>query len=55
MRTIHISCCSRVVVQDAANQFYVIVYVVVDAETRDNWKWFITLLESDIRNLVNYD
>ncbi|RYR75012.1 hypothetical protein Ahy_A02g009716 [Arachis hypogaea] len=27
--------------QDANNHFYVIAYVVVDSETKQNWKWFL--------------
>lgn len=40
--------------QDANNQFYVIAYVVVDAETKENWKWFLTLLEGDVGDHVKY-
>ncbi|XP_058783507.1 uncharacterized protein LOC131658200 [Vicia villosa] len=42
------------VAQDANNQFYVIAYAVVDSETKDNCKWFLTLLESDIGDHVSY-
>ncbi|XP_061368303.1 uncharacterized protein LOC133311292 [Gastrolobium bilobum] len=34
--------------EDANKQFYVIAYVVVDSETKDNWKWFLTLLQEDL-------
>lgn len=40
--------------QDANNQFYVIAYAVVDSETKDNWKWFLTLLEADLRDYRTY-
>ncbi|XP_061340009.1 uncharacterized protein LOC133286592 [Gastrolobium bilobum] len=37
-----------VVGEDANKQFYVIAYAVVDSETKDNWKWFLTLLQEDL-------
>ncbi|PNX78018.1 hypothetical protein L195_g033991, partial [Trifolium pratense] len=33
---------------DANNQNFVIVYDIVDAENKDNWKWFLTLLHEDL-------
>ncbi|KAK4283970.1 hypothetical protein QN277_000865 [Acacia crassicarpa] len=40
--------------EDANKQFYVIAYVVVDSETKDNWKWFLTLLEEDLGDHAVY-
>ncbi|RYR56409.1 hypothetical protein Ahy_A05g022118 [Arachis hypogaea] len=34
--------------QDANNHLFPIAYVVVDAETKENWKWFLHLLHKDI-------
>ncbi|XP_072086128.1 uncharacterized protein [Arachis hypogaea] len=34
--------------QDANNHFYVIAYAVVDSETKESWKWFLTLLQEDL-------
>lgn len=39
---------------DTSNQFYVIAYNMVDAEIKDGCKWFMPLLESDIRGHVSY-
>ncbi|RYR04617.1 hypothetical protein Ahy_B06g084389 [Arachis hypogaea] len=34
--------------QDANNHFYVIAFAVVDSETKESWKWFLTLLQEDL-------
>ncbi|XP_015952913.1 uncharacterized protein LOC107477416 [Arachis duranensis] len=34
--------------QDANNHLFPIAYAVVDAETKENWKWFLHLLHEDI-------
>jgi hypothetical protein len=38
--------------QDANNYIFVIVYMVVDVENKDNWKWFLTLLQEDIGSFM---
>ncbi|XP_072062624.1 uncharacterized protein [Arachis hypogaea] len=42
------------VAQDANNQFYVVAYGVVKAETKDVWKWFLTNLQGDIGDDANH-
>ncbi|RZB80566.1 hypothetical protein D0Y65_030320 [Glycine soja] len=34
--------------QDANNHNYCIAYAIVDAENKDNWRWFLTLLRQDL-------
>ncbi|XP_058780530.1 uncharacterized protein LOC131654122 [Vicia villosa] len=36
---------------DGNNQIYPIAYAVVEAETRDSWKWFLDLLLADLNNI----
>ncbi|XP_061352398.1 uncharacterized protein LOC133297302 [Gastrolobium bilobum] len=38
--------------EDANKSFYVIAYAVVDSETKENWKWFLNLLQKDIGSHV---
>ncbi|KAH1246528.1 hypothetical protein GmHk_06G016598 [Glycine max] len=35
---------------DGNNHIFVIAYVVVDMENKDNWKWFLTLLHEYLRD-----
>ncbi|XP_057734647.1 uncharacterized protein LOC130950118 [Arachis stenosperma] len=42
------------VAQDANNQFYVVAYGVVRAETKEAWKWFLTNLQGDIGDDANH-
>lgn len=34
--------------QDTNNHNYCIAYAIVDAENKDNWRWFLTLLRQDL-------
>ncbi|XP_052111595.1 uncharacterized protein LOC110276038 [Arachis duranensis] len=36
------------VAQDANNQFYVVAFAVARSETKESWKWFLTLLQEDL-------
>ncbi|XP_058765308.1 uncharacterized protein LOC131638780 [Vicia villosa] len=38
--------------KDGNNQIYPIAYAVVEAETRDSWKWFLDLLLEDLNNIM---
>ncbi|XP_057745171.1 uncharacterized protein LOC130963039 [Arachis stenosperma] len=38
------------IAQDANNHFYTIAYAVVGSETKESWKWFLTLLQEDLGN-----
>ncbi|XP_072065370.1 uncharacterized protein [Arachis hypogaea] len=38
------------ITQDANNHFYTIAYAVVGSETKESWKWFLTLLQEDLGN-----
>jgi len=37
---------------DANNHIFVIAYVVVDVENKDNWKLFLTLLHEDLGDYI---
>ena len=37
---------------DGNNHIFVIAYVVVDIENKDNWKWFLTLLHEDLGDYI---
>ncbi|XP_072054795.1 uncharacterized protein [Arachis hypogaea] len=39
--------------QDANNHIYPIAYAIVDSETKDNWKWFLQLLQEDLGDQRN--
>nr|XP_025635544.1 uncharacterized protein LOC112729586 [Arachis hypogaea] len=41
--------------QDANNHIYPITYAIVDSETKDNWKWFLQLLQEDLGDQRNND
>ncbi|XP_015943212.1 uncharacterized protein LOC107468445 [Arachis duranensis] len=43
-----------VVAQDANNQFYVVAYGVTRSETKESWKWFLTLLEEDLGDVQTH-
>ncbi|XP_061342430.1 uncharacterized protein LOC133288634 [Gastrolobium bilobum] len=38
--------------EDANKSFYVIAFAVVDSEIKENWKWFLNLLQEDIGSHV---
>ncbi|XP_057755529.1 uncharacterized protein LOC130974688 [Arachis stenosperma] len=38
------------IAQDSNNHFYTISYAVVGSETKESWKWFLTLLQEDLGN-----
>lgn len=38
--------------KDGNNQIYLIAYAVVEAETKDSWKWFLDILLEDLNNVV---
>ncbi|XP_016200220.1 uncharacterized protein LOC107641235 [Arachis ipaensis] len=42
------------VAQDANNQFYVVAYGVAKSETKESWKWFLTLLEEDLGDVQTH-
>ena len=37
--------------KDANNQMYPIAYAVVEAETKESWKWFVDLLVDDLNQV----
>nr|XP_025618784.2 uncharacterized protein LOC112710668 isoform X1 [Arachis hypogaea] len=42
------------VAQDANNQFYVVSYGVARSETKESWKWFLTLLQEDLGDVQTH-
>ncbi|XP_015941360.1 uncharacterized protein LOC107466865 [Arachis duranensis] len=42
------------VAQDANNQFYMVAYGVARSETKESWKWFLTLLEEDLGDVQTH-
>ncbi|XP_058746127.1 uncharacterized protein LOC131618999 [Vicia villosa] len=38
---------------DGNNQLFPIAYVVVEAETKDSWEWFINILLEDLQSINN--
>lgn len=40
-----------VIERDGNNQIFPIAYVVVEAETKDSWEWFLNLLLDDLQGL----
>ena len=39
-----------VIAQDGNNSFYVIVYVIIDLESKDIWGWFLSRLQENIED-----
>ncbi|XP_025670684.1 uncharacterized protein [Arachis hypogaea] len=54
LKTYYMGWLLSAVAQDANNQFYVVAYGVVRAETKDAWKWFLTNLQADIGDDANH-
>ncbi|XP_057719633.1 uncharacterized protein LOC130934061 [Arachis stenosperma] len=54
LKTYYGGCLLATVAQDANNQFYIVAYEVVRAETKEAWKWFLTNLQGDIRGDANH-
>ncbi|XP_057730552.1 uncharacterized protein LOC130945874 [Arachis stenosperma] len=48
LKTYHGGQLLSAVAQDANNQFYVVAYGVARSETKESWKWFLTLLQEDL-------
>ena len=42
------------VTQDGNNGFYVIAYAIVESETKESWKWFLTMLIRDIGDVKEH-
>ncbi|XP_016196236.1 uncharacterized protein LOC107637321 [Arachis ipaensis] len=54
LKTYYMGWLLAAVPQDTNNQFYVVAYGVVRAETKDAWKWFLTNLQADIGDDANH-
>ncbi|XP_057746915.1 uncharacterized protein LOC130966162 [Arachis stenosperma] len=50
LKTLHGGQILTVCAQDANNHIFVVTYAIVDVENKDNWKWFLDLLQSDLGN-----
>ncbi|XP_025611182.1 uncharacterized protein [Arachis hypogaea] len=48
LKTYHGGQLLSAVAQDANNQFYVVAFAVARSETKESWKWFLTLLQEDL-------
>ncbi|XP_020964242.1 uncharacterized protein LOC110265589 [Arachis ipaensis] len=54
LKTYHGGQLLSAVARDANNQFYVIAFAVARSESKESWKWFLTLLQEDIGDVQQH-
>ncbi|KAL1356978.1 hypothetical protein AAHE18_05G223600 [Arachis hypogaea] len=54
LKTYHGGQLLSAVAQDANNQFYVVAFAVARSESKESWKWFLTLLQEDIGDVQQH-
>ncbi|XP_057756399.1 uncharacterized protein LOC130975657 [Arachis stenosperma] len=50
LKTLHGGQILTACAQDANNHIFVVAYAIVDVKNKDNWKWFLDLLQLDLGN-----